>query len=114
MRFVNQLIGLVLILVGVYFLGQNIVFTTHSSPYWWRDVSATGSVLSLVGGIIALIFFPRQTRGWAWILIALGIVLVFLSGSVLLKPTSLWYFFAAFASLIAGLKLFTTGQWSSF
>jgi hypothetical protein len=110
MRFLLKLLGLALVIVGVYFLGQNIIFTTQLSPYWWQDISAAASVLCLVGGLVGLIFFAEQTQGWAWILVLAGIVFVFISGKVLLRPTSLWYFFASFALLISGLKLITTGR----
>lgn len=110
MRLLTKLIGLALLLVGVYFLGQNIVFTTKVSPYWWRDISATASVLALTAGIISLLFFQRTLGSLGWVLVGLGILLVFVSGSVILLPTSLWYFFLAFVSLAAGLKLITTGR----
>lgn len=110
MRLLIKLVGLALLLVGIYFLGQNIVFTSHISRYWWRDISAAGSVLSLITGIISLLFFRSATGSLGWVLVGLGIVLVFVSGNVILMPTSLWYFFLSFASLAAGLKLITTGR----
>ena len=110
MRLLTKLIGLALLLVGVYFLGQNIIFTTRISPFWWRDISATGSVLALTAGIVSLIFFRRAVGELGWILVGLGILLVFVSGKVILMPTSLWYLFLSFASLAAGFKLITTGR----
>ncbi len=110
MRLLIKLVGLALLLVGIYFLGQNIVFTSRISPYWWRDISAAGSVLALTAGVISLLFFRSATGSLGWVLVGLGIVLVFVNGNVILKPTSLWYFFLAFASLTAGLKLITTGR----
>ncbi|NEP15034.1 MAG: hypothetical protein F6K14_33650 [Symploca sp. SIO2C1] len=110
MRFFIKLVGLALVFVGIYFLGQNIFFTTQISPYWWRDISATASVLTITGGIISILFFRRAVGELGWILIGLGIILVFVSGRVILRPTSLWYFFLSFASLIAGFKLITTGR----
>jgi len=110
MRFLIKLAGLALLVVGIYFLGQNILFTTQTSAYWWRDISATGCVLAITAGIISLLFFRRTFGELGWILIGLGIILVFVSGRVILRPTSLWYFFLSFASLIAGLKLITTGR----
>ncbi|MEO8893159.1 MAG: hypothetical protein ABI417_16850 [Coleofasciculaceae cyanobacterium] len=110
MRLLIKLIGFILLLVGIYFLGQNIVFTSRVSPYWWRDISAAGSVLALTAGIISLVFFRGATGSLGWVLVGLGILLVFISGNVILMPTSLWYFFLAFASLTAGLKLITTGR----
>ena len=110
MRLLTKLLGLALLVIGVYFLGQNIIFTTRISRYWWRDISAAGSVFALTGGIISLLFFRRATGSLGGILIGLGILLVFLSGNVILMPTSLWYFFVSFVSLVAGLKLITTGR----
>jgi hypothetical protein len=104
----TKLIGLALLLVGIYFLGQNIIFTTHTSPYWWRDIPAGGSVIALLAGILILMFAGSSTRQTGWILIGLGIVLVFLSGGVVLKPTSLWTFFASFVSIIGGYRLITS------
>jgi hypothetical protein len=39
MRFLALFGGLALILLGIYFLGSNIIFTTHAYP-WWRGVAA--------------------------------------------------------------------------
>lgn len=110
MRLFSKLIGLALVLIGIYFLGQNIHFTTYTSRFWWRDIPAAGSVLSLLGGILVLLFGGRGIRESGWILVGLGIVLVFLSGGVVLRPTSLWTFFVAFCSLIGGYKLLSTGR----
>lgn len=108
MQLLIRLIGLVLMLIGVYFLGQNIIFTTQT-PYWWRDIPAAGSVVVTLSGILVLLF-ARRERDFGWILVGLGIVLVFLSGGVVLKPTSLWTFFLAFISLAGGWSLIRTGR----
>ncbi|NJO41839.1 MAG: hypothetical protein HC769_34080 [Cyanobacteria bacterium CRU_2_1] len=108
MRFLTTLIGLALVLVGIYFLGQNILFTTQVAPYWWRDIPAAGSVLALLSGILVLLFGRRGTREAGWILVGLGIILVFLSGGVILRPTSLWTFFLALAAIGGGYQLLTT------
>ncbi len=63
----SRLLGIALLLLGIYFLGQNIIFATHYSPYVWRDIPAAGSVLAIMGGIISLLFFPRQTDGKLWL-----------------------------------------------
>jgi hypothetical protein len=110
MRLLLKLIGLALLLVGIYFLGQNIIFTTQTASYWWRDISAAGSVLAVTSGVVALLFFNRNAGGVGWVLVGLGILLVFVSGNVVLKPTSLWTFFLAFVSLVGGLQLITTGR----
>lgn len=86
------------------------MFSTYYSPFFWRNLPALGSVLSIMGGVISLIWFRRQTGNFGWILLILGIVLVFLTGGVFLKPTSLWNFMIAFAALVSGYKLMTAGR----
>ncbi|NJM56547.1 MAG: hypothetical protein HC857_02600 [Synechococcales cyanobacterium RU_4_20] len=56
MRLLSQIFGIALLLVGLYYLGQNIIFTTQTAPYWWRDLPAAGSVLSLIFGTLVLMF----------------------------------------------------------
>lgn len=105
-----KLIGLILLLVGIYFLGQNILFTTSYSFYSYGRLPAFGSVLSIIAGTTFLVFFRRQTGNIGWILLGIGIVLVFLSGGVILRPTSLWNFFLGFAALAGGYQLLNTGR----
>ena len=114
MQLLTKLIGLLLIVVGVYFVGQNIIFTTYSSPFWWSDIAASGCVLAITAGIISLLFYRRIFGEIGWGLVILGILLVFVSGKVVLLPTSLWYFFLSFVSLIAGLRLLTNGRMDVF
>jgi hypothetical protein len=109
MRLLGKLIGLALVLSGIYFLGQNIIFTTQTSAYWWRDISAAGSVISLLAGVLMLLN-GREMKQMGWILIGLGIVLVFVSGGVILRPTSLWTLFLALVLLVGGYNLITTGR----
>lgn len=106
----SKILGIALLLAGIYFLGQNIIFTTYYSPYFWRGIPSSASVLAIMGGVISLLFFPRQTGNLGWILLGLGVVLVFLSGGVILKPTSLWNFFLAFAALAGGFQLISQGR----
>ena len=106
---IMRLIGLALLLAGVYFLGQTIYFTTNVYPYWWRGISADASILFLSAGILML-FLPRQNKSVGWAAIALGILLVFLSSRAILNPTSLWQFFLSFACFVGGYQLFTTGR----
>ncbi|KAM3107460.1 hypothetical protein [Phormidesmis sp. 146-33] len=103
----QKILGLLLLIAGIYFLGQNIMFSTYYSPFFWRNLPAIGSVLCIMGGTASLICFPRQTGNFGWLSIMAGIVLVFLSGGVFLKPTSLWNFMIAFAALVSGYKLMT-------
>lgn len=106
----TKFLGIILLIAGIYFLGQNIIFATTYFPYYYRSLPAIGSVLSLIAGIIALIFFPRESGNLGWILLSIGVVLVFLSGGVILKPTSLWNFFVSFSALAIGYRLLNDGR----
>ncbi|NJN87936.1 MAG: hypothetical protein HC881_18615 [Leptolyngbyaceae cyanobacterium SL_7_1] len=110
MRFLGKLVGLVLVLAGIYFLGKNILFTTQVSPYWWRDISAAGSVLAVAAGATILVAGSNAIKEMGWLLVGVGILLIFVSGGVVLKPTSLWTFFVAIAALVAGFQLIRTGR----
>lgn len=107
---IAKLIGLCLLIAGIYLLGQNIILATHYSPYLWRDIPAAASVLAIMGGVISLLFFQGTVGNFGWILLIVGVVLVFLSGGVILRPTSLWQFFLAFAALAGGFQLVTQGR----
>jgi hypothetical protein len=104
----STIVGLVLIIVSVYFLGQNIVFTTYYS--WWHRTSATASVVALLAGIGSLTFWRTEMGNFGWIFIALGIILVFLSGGVVLQPTTLWTFCMSMLAFASGYQLLTRGK----
>lgn len=109
-RLLIKLIGVFLLLFGVYYLGQDIIFTTRFFPSFGRSMPAAGSVLAITGGVIALVFFRRQAGNLGWFLLALGIVLVFLSGGVLLQATTLWKLFIGLVALAVGYKLLSEGR----
>jgi hypothetical protein len=106
----STILGLSLIIVSIYFLGQNIMFTTHAYYSWWQKTSATVSVLALVAGISSLTFWRRELGSFGWIFVAIGIILVVMNGAVILRPTSLWTFFVAMLAFASGYQLLTSGR----
>ena len=110
MRLISRLIGLGLLLLGIYFLGQNIYFSTNPSPYWWRGIAADGSILSLTVGVLLFFILPRSNKDFSLCAIAFGIALIFASSKAILNPTSLWQFVLSLASFVGGYQLFTTGR----
>ncbi|MBW4540566.1 MAG: hypothetical protein KME43_15670 [Myxacorys chilensis ATA2-1-KO14] len=110
MRSFLKLIGFGLLLLGFYFLGQNVIVATRGSVYWWREIPAAGSVLAIMGGVFTLLFARSSVKELGWLLIGVGMILAFLSGGIVLKPMSLWTFSLAFASFAGGYKLMTTGR----
>lgn len=93
MRLLVQLIGLGLMLFGIYFLGKNIFFTTNVSPYFWRGLAADASIFLLCAGICLLVFMPLGfMKQLGWIFVTGGIVCIFVSSRAILNPTSLWQF----------------------
>jgi len=110
MRFLVQLIGFALILLGVYFLGRNIFFTTNVSPYFWRGIAADLSILCLVVGILWLIILPIGAKSYGWIFVAAGIIFVFASSRAILTPTSLWQFFVSFGAMAIGYRMLASGR----
>lgn len=109
-RLLIKIIGLVLLLIGIYYLSQNIIFASTYYGYFYRGLPAGGSVLAIISGVLTLVFFHRQTGNLGWILLIIGIVLVFLSGGVFFKPTSLWNFLVSFGTIAVGYKLLNQGR----
>lgn len=110
MRWVSKLIGIAFMLVGIYFLGKNILFTTNVFPYLWRGLAADVSILALTVGIVMVFTLPRERRSLGWIFVFLGILSVFASSRAILRPTSLWQFFLAAVAMTAGFQLFDRGR----
>ena len=111
MLFLIQLVGFALMLLGIYFLGKNIFFTTNVSPYWWRGIAADMSIFLLFGGILLLVFMPLGAmKQLGWMFVAGGILCVFVSSRAILSPTSLWHFFVSMLGMTAGYRLLATGR----
>ncbi|NCJ06797.1 hypothetical protein GS597_09805 [Synechococcales cyanobacterium C] len=106
MRLFKPLFGIVLMLLGFYFLGKNIFFTTQAYP-WWRGVAANLSVLSLCAGVFMLVFLRSGARALGWIAIAVSIICVFASSRAILNPTSLWQFLISLVAMVWGYKMLT-------
>ncbi|MEL7315701.1 MAG: hypothetical protein AAFN08_12185 [Cyanobacteria bacterium J06559_3] len=107
MRALYFIIGIALMLLGVYFLGKNILFTTHAYP-WWRGIAADLSILSQCVGTFMLTFLPGDAKLFGWVAISVGIVCVFMGSRAILSPTSLWQFFVSFTAMSFGYKLMTS------
>ena len=105
-----RLIGLGLLLTGIYFLGQNIYYTTNPYPYWWRGIAADSSILCLTAGVLLFFALPPRDKMLSIFCLLIGILLVFVSSKAILKPTSLWQFVLSLASFYAGSELFTRGR----
>ena len=110
MRTFIKLVGFSLLMLSIYLLGHNIIFTTNVYPYWWRGIAADASILFLATGVLSLVFLPDEFKEIGWISTAIGILLVFFSSRAILNPTSLWEFFLSFMVMAVGYKLFSTGR----
>ncbi|WP_242043083.1 hypothetical protein ACOWPH_16525 [Anabaena sp. PCC 7938] len=110
MGFLLRIFGFGLLILGIYLVGQNIIFTTNVYPYWWRGIAADTSILALTIGVMILIFFPRGMKELGWIPVVLGIILVFMSSRAILNPMSLWQFFLSLMLMLGGYKMFITGR----
>lgn len=113
MQIIIKIVGIALMLLSLYFLGQNIMFTSRIGRYWWIDISAAGSAITLFLGVLSLIFGGRDLKFFGWGLLFVAVLLVFVSAGIFLKPTSLWDFFLAVVLMVSGLSLFRSGrlQW---
>lgn len=109
-----SLLGLGLILLGLYFLRENVFFTTQTTqlypyPDWWKGV-VSSSILALTGGVVGLFILPRDMKSLAWIPIAFAVLFLFFSNRAAIRPTSLWQLFVSLASMLLGYQLITKGR----
>ncbi|TVP60302.1 MAG: hypothetical protein EA343_17770 [Nodularia sp. (in: Bacteria)] len=109
-RLLIKLIGISLLFVGIYFFAQNIIFVTNYHRFYYRRIPSTISVVAIMSGIFSLLFFRRETGNLGWFFLAIGLVLVFLSGGVIFRSTSLWNLLVALGALTSGYQLLNTGK----
>lgn len=109
-RLVIKLLGVILLFAGIYFFTQNIIFVSGYYSIFSRRLPATISVLAIMAGVFTLLFFRKETSNLGWIFLVIGIALVFLSGGVIFRSTSLWNLLLGFAALISGYKLLNEGR----
>jgi hypothetical protein len=98
-------LGILLILFGLYTVGQNIIFTTQLSYYGWQRIPAIGAVIFLLSGIWIVLSAADRDKFLGWILLVIGIACIFMSSGIILRPVSLWSFLVAFTCLLGGAKL---------
>jgi len=97
--------------LGVYLLGQNIIFSTGYLSGWWRDGSAAFAVIAMAAGVLTTLYATdRQVKRAGLVIIAMAIVAIFATGGVFLRPTTLVQFLVGICALASGYQLFTTGE----
>jgi hypothetical protein len=92
MSLLKSLLGIALILFGLYNVGQNIILTTQASSYGWQKIPAVGSVIFSLSGIWVVLSAANRDKFLGWILLVIGIACIFMSSGVILRPISLWNF----------------------
>ena len=106
-----KLIGSGLFFFGFWFIGQNIIFTSQISFFTFRGVAAGGSIILLVGGIFAYVFGGRDYKNAGLVMLVLAVILIFMSGVVIITPTSLAEVFIGIAAMIFGGRMMTSGRY---
>jgi hypothetical protein len=106
-----RLIGLGLFFFGFWFIGQNIIFTSQISFFTFRGIAAGGSIILLVGGISTYLFGSGSSRNAGLVMLLLASVLIFMSGVVIITPTSLAEVFIGIAAMIFGGRMITSGRY---
>jgi hypothetical protein len=101
----RRIFGLILFFGGFWFIGQNIVFSSRISFFSWQGLAAGGSVALMVCGIVGFFFGSTSLRLASVAAIAASIIIIFLSGTVFIQPTSLAEVFLGLGAMGAGAAL---------
>ncbi len=107
MKNLTKLLGFALMIIGLYYLGKDIMFTTRYSHGFFGGIAALSTVLTLIGGALMLLYAPKEMKNIGWATVAVGVVLVFAGSRAVLNLVSLWQFFVAFLCMSGGYKLIT-------
>jgi len=93
-----RFVGMGLILGGLYFIGDHIVF---AGPLW--GIASGGVFLLLIAGVWRLVSGKTDWLTWAPILVGVG--LVFFYSKTFLNPTTLRDLLIASVLLLGGFRL---------
>lgn len=98
-------------LIGLYYLGQNIFIVTNVTPYWWRGIAADLSILLLTLGLLKLLLLPlRSMNRLEWPFVVLGLICVGISGRALIAPQTLGLFVLTITLFGFGYRLFALSR----
>ena len=106
-----RLAGLGLFFFGFWFLGQNIIFSSRISFFTFRGIAAGGSIILLIAGISTYLFGSGSSRNAGLVMLLLAVVLIFMSGIVIITPTSLAEVGVGIAAMIFGGRMVTLGRY---
>jgi pSer/pThr/pTyr-binding forkhead associated (FHA) protein len=101
----TRLVGLALMLAALGFLSSSVALGTFRIMY----LPAMGSVLLVTAGVLTL-SYGRTNHNLGGILIAVGVVMAFASGGIVLPSITLLSFLLEFGAFSAGYQLFTSGR----
>ncbi|MUG92311.1 FHA domain-containing protein [Scytonema sp. UIC 10036] len=100
---ITQLIGFVLMLVGLGFLSSSLVIGSAGFIY---NTPLIG--LSIFG--VLTLTYGGSNRRLGWVLIAIGVAIAIASGGIFIVPMTLFSFLLATGSFSVGYQLFTSGK----
>lgn len=103
-----RLLGVLLFMLGIYLFVRDISIVNECQSlfcYEWQNLAASGSVIACMGGVLSVFVFQRRTTTLGWLLLSLGVLLVYLSGGMLLKPIGMLTFIASFTAMAYGHQL---------
>lgn len=100
----RKLVGLTLIILGIYSLSQNIIFATKIIDHT-SYVAAIASIFTIMIASISLLFFTKQAGSFGLTLLATGAVMVFLSDGFLFQPNVIRSFCLTFIAFVMGFEL---------
>jgi hypothetical protein len=79
MTLLARLVGILLIGAALVLLGKNIFLTTQPNPWFWQGIVAQATVGLITLGAALIMFLKGSARMIGTILIASGILIVFLT-----------------------------------
>lgn len=98
------IIGLILILISICFLGRNLSSFT-GEDFLWKSIVENIALVLVCSGIFMLVLLPLGSKSYGFPSVVMGIIGVFLSGYNVFSFSSLCEFFLCLSTMSMGYKL---------
>jgi NO-binding membrane sensor protein with MHYT domain len=112
MRWLWNILGLMLLALACYFVTQNIVWTYQITPQWWGPVVSNVAVFTIATGLALLCTLGPKTRLLGWLVLGIGIGLMFFTGLLAFQLKNWGDVVSAVISLGGGSWLLRLGKFS--
>ncbi len=103
-RALFPIVGLILVLISIYFLGRNLS-SFSGEGFLWKSIVENISLVLVCAGIFMLVLLPLGSKYYSFPSVIMGIIGVFISGYETFSFNDLWELLICLTTMGVGYKL---------